>query len=65
MDASQIVNRPTYRSVDFAVKIRVNPEQTGIDLNVKHSMVRHSSASTRFVHVNRVQNPFDEIGAPP
>ncbi|KIM66915.1 hypothetical protein SCLCIDRAFT_109578 [Scleroderma citrinum Foug A] len=29
---------PVKRSVDFAVKIRVNPEQTGIDLNVKHSM---------------------------
>jgi hypothetical protein len=31
--------------VDFAVKIRVNPQQTGIDTNVKHSMVRPSSAS--------------------
>ncbi|KAI6030789.1 hypothetical protein F5J12DRAFT_888604 [Pisolithus orientalis] len=29
---------PVKRAVDFAVKIRVNPEQTGIDLNVKHSM---------------------------
>ena len=28
------------RCVDFAVKIRVNPQQTGIDTNVKHSMVR-------------------------
>ena len=27
------------RAVDYAVKIRVNPQQTGIDLNVKHSMV--------------------------
>ncbi|KAG5635569.1 hypothetical protein H0H81_010773 [Sphagnurus paluster] len=26
------------RAVDYAVKIRVNPQQTGIDLNVKHSM---------------------------
>ncbi|KAF8989016.1 hypothetical protein BDQ17DRAFT_1402169 [Cyathus striatus] len=26
------------RAVDFAVKIRVNPQQTGIDTNVKHSM---------------------------
>jgi len=26
------------RSVDFAVKIRVNPQQTGVDTNVKHSM---------------------------
>jgi hypothetical protein len=28
------------RAVDYAVKIRVNPQQMGIDLNVKHSMVR-------------------------
>lgn len=28
------------RCVDYAVKIRVNPQQTGIDTNVKHSMVR-------------------------
>lgn len=28
-----------HRAVDYAVKIRVNPQQTGIDLNVKHSMV--------------------------
>lgn len=28
------------RTVDYAVKIRVNPQQTGVDLNVKHSMVR-------------------------
>ena len=27
------------RAVDYAVKIRVNPQQTGIDVNVKHSMV--------------------------
>ena len=27
------------RSVDYAVKIRVNATQTGVDLNVKHSMV--------------------------
>ncbi|KAH9829706.1 uncharacterized protein C8Q71DRAFT_799656 [Rhodofomes roseus] len=26
------------RTVDYAVKIRVNPDQKGIDLNVKHSM---------------------------
>jgi len=26
------------RAVDYAVKIRVNPQQTGIDTNVKHSM---------------------------
>ncbi|KAJ7860498.1 hypothetical protein B0H13DRAFT_2073757 [Mycena leptocephala] len=30
---------PVKRAVDYAVKIRVNPQQTGIDLNVKHSMV--------------------------
>ncbi|KIK90710.1 hypothetical protein PAXRUDRAFT_831470 [Paxillus rubicundulus Ve08.2h10] len=29
---------PVKRAVDYAVKIRVNPDQTGIDLNVKHSM---------------------------
>jgi electron transfer flavoprotein beta subunit len=29
---------PVKRAVDYAVKIRVNPQQTGIDLNVKHSM---------------------------
>ncbi|KAJ6524410.1 hypothetical protein DFH09DRAFT_1329470 [Mycena vulgaris] len=29
---------PIKRAVDSAVKIRVNPQQTGIDLNVKHSM---------------------------
>jgi hypothetical protein len=28
----------TLRCVDFAVKIRVNPTQTGVDTNVKHSM---------------------------
>ena len=32
------------RCVDFAVKIRVNPQQTGIDTNVKHSMVRQQSS---------------------
>ena len=26
-------------AVDYAVKIRVNPQKTGIDTNVKHSMV--------------------------
>ncbi|KAI0298135.1 hypothetical protein B0F90DRAFT_1632948 [Multifurca ochricompacta] len=29
---------PIKRCVDYAVKIRVNPQQTGIDTNVKHSM---------------------------
>ncbi|KAJ3522729.1 hypothetical protein NM688_g8834 [Phlebia brevispora] len=29
---------PVKRTVDYAVKIRVNPDKKGIDLNVKHSM---------------------------
>ncbi|KAI0655585.1 electron transfer flavoprotein beta subunit [Cubamyces menziesii] len=29
---------PVKRTVDYAVKIRVNPDQKGVDLNVKHSM---------------------------
>ncbi|KAF8650345.1 hypothetical protein AX16_005285 [Volvariella volvacea WC 439] len=29
---------PVKRAVDYAVKIRVNPQKTGIDQNVKHSM---------------------------
>lgn len=29
------------RCVDYAVKIRVNPSHTGVDTNVKHSMVRY------------------------
>ncbi|KAH0586478.1 hypothetical protein H2248_007710 [Termitomyces sp. 'cryptogamus'] len=29
---------PVKRAVDYSVKIRVNPQQTGVDLNVKHSM---------------------------
>ncbi|KAF5340705.1 hypothetical protein D9611_007334 [Ephemerocybe angulata] len=29
---------PVKRAVDYSVKIRVNPQQTGIDTNVKHSM---------------------------
>ncbi|KAJ3749804.1 hypothetical protein EV361DRAFT_24077 [Lentinula raphanica] len=29
---------PVKRAVDYAVKIRVNPQQTGVDMNVKHSM---------------------------
>ncbi|KAJ7773585.1 hypothetical protein DFH07DRAFT_801234 [Mycena maculata] len=38
--ASRLLNIlvPVKRAVDYAVKIRVNPQQTGIDLNVKHSM---------------------------
>ena len=30
------------RCIDYTVKIRVNPQQTGVDTNVKHSMVRSS-----------------------
>ncbi|TEB24227.1 electron transfer flavo protein, beta subunit [Coprinellus micaceus] len=29
---------PVKRAVDYSVKIRVNPAQTGVDTNVKHSM---------------------------
>jgi len=29
---------PIKRCIDYAVKIRVNPQQTGVDTNVKHSM---------------------------
>jgi electron transfer flavoprotein beta subunit len=29
---------PVKRCIDYAVKIRVNPQQTGVDTNVKHSM---------------------------
>ncbi|KDQ62163.1 hypothetical protein JAAARDRAFT_148853, partial [Jaapia argillacea MUCL 33604] len=29
---------PIKRTIDYAVKIRVNPQQTGVDTNVKHSM---------------------------
>ncbi|KIP04243.1 hypothetical protein PHLGIDRAFT_129641 [Phlebiopsis gigantea 11061_1 CR5-6] len=29
---------PVKRTIDYAVKIRVNPDQKGVDLNVKHSM---------------------------
>ncbi|KAF7293205.1 putative electron transfer flavoprotein subunit beta [Mycena chlorophos] len=44
---------PVKRAVDYAVKIRVNPQQTGVDLNVKHSMDNSSDEEK--------QNPFDEI----
>jgi hypothetical protein len=37
----------TYRCVDYAVKIRVNAQQTGIDTNVKHSMVRQPAVLSR------------------
>ena len=40
-------------AVDYAVKIRVNPQQTGVDLNVKHSMVRSS-----FLRVVSVATPI-------
>lgn len=36
---SRLNRMPIPSAVDYAVKIRVNPQQTGIDLNVKHSMV--------------------------
>jgi len=38
--ASRLLNLlvPVKRCVDYAVKIRVNPDQKGIDLGVKHSM---------------------------
>ncbi|KAI0061762.1 electron transfer flavoprotein beta subunit [Artomyces pyxidatus] len=38
--AARLINIlvPVKRCVDYAVKIRVNPQQTGIDTNVKHSM---------------------------
>lgn len=50
-------------AVDYAVKIRVNPEQTGIDLNVKHSMARASPTSVlSHLITPSTQNPFDEIG---
>ncbi|KAG8766097.1 hypothetical protein FRC16_007769, partial [Serendipita sp. 398] len=29
---------PVKRSIDYAVKIRVNQAQTGVETNVKHSM---------------------------
>ena len=38
------------RAVDYAVKIRVNPQQTGIDLNVKHSMVRKEQPMSSITH---------------
>ncbi len=38
----------TLSAVDYAVKIRVNPQQTGVDLNVKHSMVRASFVPQNF-----------------
>jgi electron transfer flavoprotein beta subunit len=35
-----LILRDVNSAVDYAVKIRVNPQQTGIDTNVKHSMVK-------------------------
>lgn len=54
----------THSAVDYSVKIRVNPQQTGIDTNVKHSMVRafRSLCCWDFWPSNFLQNPFDEIG---
>jgi hypothetical protein len=51
--------------VDYAVKIRVNAEQTGVDLNVKHSMVRHLTSrdcDLTLTLISIPKNPFDEIG---
>lgn len=47
---------PTHdRCVDYAVKIRVNPDQKGIDLNVKHSMV-----SSVHIHAHRTSHFYTE-----
>lgn len=53
-----------FSAVDYAVKIRVNPQKTGIDTKVKHSMVkRYFVISLLQVIFNKTkQNPFDEIG---
>lgn len=46
-------------AVDYAVKIRVNPQQTGIDLNVKHSMVgSEESSHAGFGTENHPTEPF-------
>ena len=45
------------RCVDYAVKIRVNAAQNGVDLNVKHSMV-HSPPSFLQLFTNK---PLDRI----
>jgi electron transfer flavoprotein beta subunit len=46
------------------VKIRVNAQQTGIDTNVKHSMVRRVLPFfLHFAETASSKNPFDEIGA--
>ena len=50
------------RCVDYAVKVRVNPDQTGIDLGVKHSMVSRAHVDAHFTSHFFLQNPFDEIG---
>ena len=39
MELSIFLTR-TVRTIDYSVKIRVNPDQKGVDLNVKHSIVR-------------------------
>ena len=43
------------RCVDYAVKIRVNPDQKGIDLSVKHSMVRNT-----LFHASLASHIFEE-----
>ena len=42
--ASITLSHQICSAVDYSVKIRVNPQQTGIDTNVKHSMVGASSS---------------------
>jgi hypothetical protein len=46
------------RAVDFAVKIRVNPKQTGIDTNVKHSIVRTEPRP------HYIFTPFSDVSIP-
>ena len=47
------------RTVDYAVKIRVNPDQKGVDLNVKHSMVRvHRYPQACRLNPRRVAEPL-------
>lgn len=48
-------------AVDYAVKIRVNPQQTGIDTNVKHSMVRIILSTNRLTYS---QQKFEYIRTP-
>ncbi|THH30583.1 hypothetical protein EUX98_g3606 [Antrodiella citrinella] len=47
--ASRLLNIlvPIKRTIDYAVKIRVNPDQKGVDLNVKHSMAVEEAVRLR------------------